>query len=160
MRDAVGGEHPEDVAYMPFPITVDGKQYAMADADYCYGINCKTDANRQLASQIFVKWMVEKSGFTLNEGGAPVLVGGEWPEFAAAFADCTMLTPTKVDGDAAQLVDDVNADSTIMFNKAGNEKIQKIIEHAFNNDMSFDDVMASWNTLWSDAQAGLGITAE
>ena len=158
MRDAIGGEHPEDVAYMPFPITVDGKQYALADADFCYGINCKTDATRQLASMIFVKWMVEKSGFTLAEGGAPVLVGGEWPEFAAAFADCTMLTPTKVDGDAAQLVDDINADSTLMFNKGGNEKIQKIVEHGFNKDMSFDDLMASWNELWSDAQAGLNVT--
>ena len=26
------------------------------------------------------------------------------------------------------------------------------------DELSFDDVMASWNALWSDAQEGLGVT--
>lgn len=157
MRDAVGGEHPEDVAYMPFPITVDGKQYANAGADYCYGINAKIDDTRKLASMIFVKWMVELSNFTFNEGGAPVLVNGQFPDFAASFDGVTMAPDTMVDGDAAQLVDDINADSTLMFNKSGNEKIQKVVEHAFNGDMTFDELMASWNALWSSAQEDLGV---
>jgi raffinose/stachyose/melibiose transport system substrate-binding protein len=160
MRDAVGGEHPDDVAYMPFPITVDGKQYALSAADYCYGINAKTDKTRQLASMIFVKWMVEKGGFNVNEGGSPVLIGESFPAFASSFDGVTMLSDTMVDGDQAQLVDNINADSTLMFAKGGNEKIQKIIEHAFSKDMSFDDVTASWNQLWSDAQASLGITVK
>lgn len=158
MRDAVGGEHPEDVAYMPFPLTVDGQQYALSAADYCYGINAKTDADRQIASMLFVKFMVEKSGFNVNEGGSPVLIGESFPDFASSFEGVTMLSDTMVDGEQAQLVDDINADSTIMFAKGGNEKIQKIIEHAFNGDMSYDDVMASWNALWSDAQESLGVT--
>lgn len=160
MRDAVGGEHPDDVAYMPFPITVDGKQYALSAADYCYGINAKTDKTRQLASMIFVKWMVEKGGFNVNEGGSPVLIGESFPAFASSFDGVTMLSDTMVDGDQAQLVDNINADSTIMFAKGGNEKIQKIIEHAFSKDMSFDDVMASWNELWSSAQESLGISVK
>jgi raffinose/stachyose/melibiose transport system substrate-binding protein len=160
MRDAVGGEHPEDVAYMPFPVSVDGKQYALSAADYCYGINAKTDSTRQLASMLFVKFMVEKSGFNTNEGGSPVLIGEAFPDFASSFEGVTMLSDTMVDGTQAQQVDDLNADSTIMFARGGNEKIQKIIEHAFNGDMSFDDVMASWNTLWSDAQESLGITVQ
>lgn len=158
MRDAVGGEHPEDVAYMPFPISVNGQQYALSAADYCYGINAKTDITHQLASMLFVKFMVEKSGFNTNEGGAPVLIGESFPDFASSFEGVTMLSDTMVDGERQQLVDDMNADSTLMFEKSGNEKIQKIVEHAFANDMSFDEVMASWNDLWSDAQEGLGVT--
>jgi len=157
MRDAVGGEHPDDVAYMPFPVSVDGKQYALSAADYCYGINAKTDKTRQLASMIFVKWMVEKGGFNTNEGGSPVLIGESFPTFASTFEGVTMLSDTMVDGTQAQLVDDMNADSTLMFAKGGNEKIQKIIEHAFTGDMTFDEVMASWNQLWSDAQESLGV---
>lgn len=157
MRDAVGGEHPDDVAYMPFPVSVDGKQYALSAADYCYGINAKTDKTRQLASMIFVKWMVEKGGFNTNEGGSPVLIGESFPAFASTFEGVTMLSDTMVDGTQAQLVDDMNADSTLMFAKGGNEKIQKIIEHAFTGDMTFDEVMASWNQLWSDAQESLGV---
>ncbi len=49
------GSHPEDIGYMPFPITVNGKQYATAGPDYCYGINKKTSADNQLASMVFVK---------------------------------------------------------------------------------------------------------
>jgi len=158
MRDAVGGEHPEDVAYMPFPVSVDGQQYALSAADYCYGINAKTSTTQQIASMLFVKFMVEKSGFNTNEGGSPVLIGESFPDFASSFEGVTMIADTMVDGDQAQLVDDMNADSTLMFAKGGNEKIQKIIEHAFNNDMSFDEVMASWNELWSDAQDTLSVT--
>ncbi len=158
MRDAVGGEHPEDVAYMPFPVSVDGKQYALSAADYCYGINAKTDKTRQLASMLFVKFMVEKGGFNTNEGGSPVLIGESFPDFAASFEGVTMLSDTMVDGAQAQLVDDMSADSTLMFARGGNEKIQKIIEHGFNKDMTFDEVMASWNELWSAAQETLGVT--
>lgn len=158
MRDAVGGEHPDDVAYMPFPVSVDGQQYALSAADYCYGINAKTDTTQQIASMLFVKFMVEKSGFNTNEGGSPVLIGESFPDFASSFEGVTMIADTMVDGDQAQLVDDMSANSTLMFAKGGNEKIQKIIEHAFNKDMSFDEVMASWNELWSDAQEGLGVT--
>ena len=158
MRDAVGGEHPDDVAYMPFPVSVDSKQYALSAADYCYAINAKTDKTRQLASMLFVKFMVEKSGFNTNEGGSPVFIGESFPDFAASFEGVTMVADTMVDGEQAQLVDNMNADSTLMFAKGGNEKIQKIIEHAFTNDMSLDDVMASWNQLWSDTQESLGVT--
>ena len=153
----MGGEHPDDVAYMPFPVSVDGKQYALSAADYCYGINAKTDKTRQLASMIFVKWMVEKGAFNTNEGGSPVLIGESFPAFASTFEGVTMLSDTMVDGTQAQLVDDMNADSTLMFAKGGNEKIQKIIEHAFTGDMTFDEVMASWNQLLSDAQESLGV---
>lgn len=37
MRQA--GEHADDIEYMTFPITVDGKQYAASGPDYNYGIN-------------------------------------------------------------------------------------------------------------------------
>ena len=32
------GENGADIGYMPFPITVNGEQYASAGADYSYGI--------------------------------------------------------------------------------------------------------------------------
>ena len=36
-------------------------------------------------------------------------------------------------------------------------KIQQIIEHASNGDMTFDDIMADWNQRWSDAQEVVGV---
>ena len=65
------GDNAEDVGYMPFPITVDGKQYASSGPDYAFGINKKASADNQEASMIFFKWMTEKSNFAYNEGGIP-----------------------------------------------------------------------------------------
>ena len=36
-------------------------------------------------------------------------------------------------------------------------KVQEIIEHAFNHDKDFDDIMADWNEAWSEAQAALNV---
>ena len=52
--DAGAGDNADDIGYMPFPITVDGKQYASAGPDYCYGINVHSDYDNQLASMIYV----------------------------------------------------------------------------------------------------------
>lgn len=70
MRDA--GDNGEDIGYMSFPITVDGKQYASAGPDYNFGINADIDDTQKQASIIFVKWMTEKSGFSYNESGVPI----------------------------------------------------------------------------------------
>lgn len=57
------GDNPDDIGYMPFPITVDGKQYATAGPDYCYGINAQASEENQAAAMVFVKWLVEESGW-------------------------------------------------------------------------------------------------
>ena len=62
------GENSDDIAYMPFPITVNGKQYAAAGPDYCYGINVNSSEDNQIAAMCYIKWLVEKSGYAESEG--------------------------------------------------------------------------------------------
>lgn len=82
------GDNAEDVGYMPFPITVDGKQYASSGPDYAFGINKKASADNQEASMIFVKWMTEKSNFAYNEGGIPISANDDkLPDLYANFKD-------------------------------------------------------------------------
>jgi len=38
------GDNADDIGYMPFPITVDGKMYASSGPDYQFGINCQAQA--------------------------------------------------------------------------------------------------------------------
>ena len=59
-----GGDHGEDVGYMPFPITVNGKRYATTGSDYCFGVNVKSNEDNKKAAAIFIKWMTEKSGYS------------------------------------------------------------------------------------------------
>ena len=43
------GDHPDDIGYMPFPITVGGKQAAASGGNYAYAINNKASADNQIA---------------------------------------------------------------------------------------------------------------
>ena len=157
MRDAVGGEHPEDVGYMAFPITIDGKQYAPAGGDYNFGINAKASYEEKLASLYYLKWLTHESGFAYSEGGVPIDKNGEYPDLYAAFDGIDMLSDADALEGEETLLSEMNAESELNFNNGGNTKVQEIIEHGFNHDKSFDDIMADWNEAWSEAQAALNV---
>ena len=157
MRDAEGGEHPEDVGYMAFPITIDGKQYAPAGGDYNFGINAKASYEEKLASLYYLKWLTHESGFAYSEGGVPIDKNGEYPDLYAAFDGIDMLSDADALEGEETLLSELNAESELNFNNGGNTKVQEIIEHGFNHDKSFDDIMAGWNEAWSDAQAALNV---
>ena len=140
---------------MSFPITVDGKQYASAGADYCYAINKNATVENQTAAMVFIKWMTHESGFAYNEGGIPINKDGKYPDLYAAFDGIEFVPDTAaVD---QQLVDDLNNDSMVLLNRGGDKKIQEIIEHAFNGTKTFDEIMADWNEAWTTAQEDLSI---
>ena len=155
MRDA--GEHGDDIGYMSFPITVNGKQYASAGPDYCFGINAQASDEQKLASMYYLKWLTEKSGFAYSEGGVAIDKNGENPDLYAAFEGIEFLADADALDGEATLLSDLNAESELNINNGGNTKIQEIVEHAFNGDKEFDDIMADWNTAWTDAQTALGV---
>ena len=157
MRDAEGGEHPEDVGYMAFPITIDGKQYAPAGGDYNFAINVQASYEEKLASLYYLKWLTHESGFAYSEGGVPIDKSGEYPDLYAAFDGIDMLSDADSLPGEETLLNEMNAESELNFNAGGNTKVQEIIEHAFNHDKTFDEIMADWNTAWSDAQAALNV---
>ena len=157
MRDAEGGEHPEDVGYMAFPITIDGKQYAPAGGDYNFGINVQASYEEKLASMYYLKWLTHESGFAYSEGGVPIDKSGEYPELYAAFDGIDMLSDADALPGEETLLGELNAESELNINAGGNTKVQQIIEHAFNHDKDFDAIMAEWNEAWSEAQASLNL---
>ena len=159
MRDA--GDNGDDIGYMPFPITVDGKQYASSSPDYSWGINVDSDDTHKQASIIFVKWMTEKSKFAYNEGGIPIAADDEdFPEVYAAFDGIEYVSDEPAVEGEEDLLGELNADSELNINNSGDSKIQELIEHAANGDKSFDDIMSDWNEAWSGAQENLGVTVE
>lgn len=154
------GEHPDDVGYMPFPITIDGKQYASAGPDYCLGVNVADTGDQRLAAMIWAKWYCLESGFSANEGGLPIKAGDTnypavYDEFTAA--NVTYVVDNPAPADEADLPNEMNAESELAINNGGNDKIQHIVEHAHDGDEAFDDIMAEWNQKWSDAQDALGV---
>ena len=146
------GDHPDDIGYMPFPITVDGKQYATIVGDYSYGINKNVSKERQEASMIFVKWMTEDSGFAKNEGGIPIKADDKsMPETYEAFSDVELIVDDPAKEGEEDLLANVNSDSEFGINNGNGKKIQDIVVDAANKTKTIDQIMDEWNQKWSDA---------
>jgi len=152
------GDNAADIGYMSFPITVDGKQFASAGPDYCYGINVNATDDNKLASMIFVKFMVEQSGFSFDEGGLPALRSDtNYPELYSAFDGIEFLVDTPAEAGKENVLSDLNTESELMINQGGNTKLMEIVEHAANGDMTFDEIMTEWNAAWTAAQESVGV---
>lgn len=152
MKDA--GPNPDDIGYMPFPMTVNGKQYAEAGPDYSFAVNKNSDADHKLAAQIFVKWMVEESGWCDMEGGYPI---SKTAPTSFAFDGVEIVSKESPLEGEEDLVNEMNAESDLNFNNGGNTKIQDIVTNAFNGTKTYDEIMADWTQKWNDAQEELEV---
>lgn len=153
------GDNADDIGYMPFPITVDGQQYASAGPDYCYGINVHSDYENQLASLIYVKWLTEESGFSYDQGGIPICVGDEYPEVLSAFDGVELVVDNPAPEGEEDLFGEINTESEVALNN-DNTHVQDILEHALTGDMTMEEIAAEWNDVWTAAQEEYGITPE
>ena len=154
------GPNPDDIGYMSFPITINGKQYASAGPDYCFGINSKTSETNKNAAMIFVKWFTEKSGFAYNEGGIPIAANDDnYPAAYAAFSENNVefVSDNPAAAGESDLFNELNSESELNINAGGNLKVQQIIEHAVNGTKTFDAIMDEWNKAWSDAQSSANV---
>ncbi|MDE6625822.1 MAG: ABC transporter substrate-binding protein [Lachnospiraceae bacterium] len=151
------GDHPDDIGYMPFPITVNGTQYALAGPDYSYAISKDVSEDNQKASMVFVKWLVEESGWCEFEGGYPV---SKTAETSFDFSAATILSDEQALAGEEDYLNEMNAESELSFNAGGNQKIMAIVEAAFTGSKTYDEIMAEWKQKWNDAQAACGISAE
>lgn len=155
------GDNAEDVGYMPFPITVDGKQYASSGPDYAFGINKKASADNQEASMIFVKWMTEKSNFAYNEGGIPISANDDkLPDLYANFKDVELIADEPAKSGEEDLFNDLNSDSELNLKNGGDARVQGIVEYAANKDQTYDELVQEWNQKWNDALDSEGVDAK
>lgn len=148
MQDA--GPNADDIGYMPFPISVDGVQYASAGADYCYGINANSSDDNKIAAMLYIKWLSESSNFAYDQGGIPVLKSQEYPETLAAFDGIELVPDNAAPTELADLATNVQRDAELTLN-ADETHVKRVIEAAINGDETLDDIVADWNSAWNDA---------
>lgn len=148
MQDA--GPNADDIGYMPFPISVDGVQYASAGADYCYGINANSSDDNKIAAMLYIKWLSEYSNFAYDQGGIPVLKSQEYPETLAAFDGIELVPDNAAPTELADLATNVQRDAELTLN-ADETHVKRVIEAAINGDETLDDIVADWNAAWNDA---------
>ncbi len=150
------GDTPEDLAYMPFPITVDGQQYAGASGNYSYGINNQTSEEQQIASMIYVKWLLEESTIFEDEGSIPALKTDDMPDVLAGFDGVELLSNSAAPEGEEDLFDDVNNESEVGLNNSDYPDCE-ILEAALTGSATLDEIMDEWNAKWTAAQESLGV---
>lgn len=149
------GDHGDDIGYMPFPITVDGKQYASAAPDYNYGINVNSSQDNQIASMLYIKWLTENSNFAYDQGGIPICVGEEYPDVYKMFDGVELVIDNPAPDGEETLYNDINNDSEVGINTSPDGD-SKILEAATTGSPTLDEIMADWNARWTASQKKFG----
>ena len=150
------GAAPEDVGYMPFPITVDGKRYASGDGNYSYAINNKATEENQIASMVYLKWLLEESTIFVDEGTIPALKSEPLPDSLSEFDGVEILSNNPAIEGEENLFDDVNNESEVGINNNDYPDCE-ILESALYGTKDLDTLMAEWNAKWTAAQESLGV---
>lgn len=151
------GPNGDDIGYMPFPITVNGKRYASAGPDYCYGINCKSSTDNQIAAMCYVKWLVEKSGFAQDQGGISIVTGDAYPDALADFEGIELIVNAPAAEGEENLWNDINNGSELGITVSGAIP-KEIVEAAVSGTKTMDEMVADWNERWTAAQESNGVT--
>lgn len=150
------GDSPEDIGYMPFPISIEGKQFASAGANYSFGINNKTSAENQIASLVYLKWLIEESSIYTDEGSIPARKDAELPAALEDFKDVDLISVSPAPAGEEDLFDNVNIESEVGINRDDYPDCE-ILEGALYGEKTLDELMGEWNEKWSAAQESLGV---
>lgn len=148
MKDS--GENGGNVGYMPFPATVDGKQYATSGTDYCYAIN-KNSKNVE-AAKAFVSFMVDESGLALASGGISLLNSDPMPAGLEEFVDVTFVVDKPATDDNMGLLSIVEQESGVTLYDGG-ARLAGVVDIARGADKSqtFEQYMNALNDKWAAA---------
>ena len=147
MKEA--GPNADNVGYMPFPYSVDGKQYATSGTDYCYAVNKNSD-NKE-AAKAFVQFMVDESGLALDQGGISLLKNDPMPSGLEEFANVEFVVDKPATDENNGLLDEVQQVSGITLYDNGS-RLNCVVDIARGaSSQTFDEYMAALAKKWSDA---------
>lgn len=147
MKEA--GANGDNVGYMPFPYSVDGKQYATSGTDYCYAVN--THSKNKEAAKAFVEFMVDESGLALDQGGISLLKNDPMPSGLEEFENVEFVVDKPATDENNGLLDEVQQVSGITLYDNGS-RLNGVVDIARGaSKQTFEEYMASLAKKWSDA---------
>jgi raffinose/stachyose/melibiose transport system substrate-binding protein len=153
------GKDPSVIGYMPYPVTVKGKQYAGAGPDYMMAIN-KNSPNQDI-DKAFVDWFINQSNFAFDQGGIPTPLSGKLPPAYDSFskAGVTLVVDTPAKSGEEGLVNKIDKEASIGWNNGSGTWQSTIVDAARGQTtQSFDDIMNAANDAWAKARKSLSVT--
>lgn len=148
------GVSTDTVGFMTFPATSGGKQYATIGGDYNLAIN--KNSENKAAARAWLDWLVEKSGFTDDQGMISAVKSAELPDNLSSLEDNGV--------ELIEVAAAAKGEEALFNNIADKSKVdiwgnvyrQKLIDVARGQaDGDKASYFAGLNKAWGDAEASL-----
>lgn len=139
---------------MPFPISVNGKQSAAAGGNYAYAVNKEASTDNQIASMLYIKWLIEDSTIFDDEGSIPEVKGKDLPAALSEFNGVELLSNNAAVKGEEDLYDKITNDAEVL---SGDDPVSEVLEGALYGNATLDDIMNEWNDKWTSAQESNGV---
>lgn len=147
---------PNDIGYMPFPYTKDGKMFTAAAGDYKIAIS--SNRKNPEAARAWVDWYLDESNFAFEQGGIGALKTSAFPETLKAFEEMGVEFVTDTPAPEAEVGLTDQVDNTGEVGLWNPDFKQRIIEAALGfKSETYDDIMNDLNSKWAAARKELSI---
>jgi len=153
------GKTADVIGYMPYPTSVNGKQYSGASGDYAIAVN-KNSPNQD-AAKAFITWYLDDSNFGFDQGGIPPLLTAKLPAEYDAFtkAGVVLVEDTPAKAGEEGLLASIDKESSVgLTDGSGNWQATIVDAARGQTSSSFDDIMNAANTAWATARKTLSVT--
>jgi len=149
-------KNPENIGYMPYPVSVKGQVYAEVSLDYNISVN--KNSKNKAAALAWANWFSTESGYAKDCESIPALKGSPYPAVLSAFSDAGvkyLIGAPSLPGEDG-LFDKLDKESEIGLWQAP-QKIRIIDAAMGTGKESYDDIMKDWNARWAKARKTLGV---
>lgn len=142
------GAYSENIGYMPFPNTVNGKQYMTIDADYSYSIS-KNSKNKE-AARAWIDFMIHDSGYTRDIGAISIVKGDPLPEWFNEFENVELLIDHFFKDNNGAILGQLGGALELY---SGEEQRRIIAAAQGKSQETFEGIMKEWNERWEGARS-------
>lgn len=142
------GSNGDDVAYMPFPNEVDGKQYMSIVDDYCYAIN--KNSEQKIAARDYIDFMLDESGYALDQEALSIVKTDPIPDAYGDMDNTVCLIDNEASDENYQKKVTLSTNLNIL---DSTDEIKRVIEAAEGKrDETFDQIAQDWNERWESSR--------
>ena len=142
------GSNGDNVAYMPFPNEVDGKQYMTIVDDYCYAIN--KNSKQKEAARAYIDFMLDESGYALNQEVLSVVKTDPILDSYGDMNSVICLCDNEASDSNYQKRQTLSTNLNIL---DSTDEIKRVIEAAEGKrNETFDEIAEDWNERWESSR--------
>lgn len=142
------GTHGDNIAYMPFPNLVNGKQYMTIMTDYCYAIN--KNSTQKEAARCYIDYMLDESGYALDHEVLSIVKTDPILESYGDMDNVVCLSNNAASDENYRKWTALSANLNL---RDQYDEIKRVIEAAEGKrDETFEQITEDWNKRWESGR--------